>query len=817
MLHHNRELPFLQGGGEMGQLLRSLNWSDNPLGDPVSWPAALKQTVSMMLTTAFPVLICWGENYIQLYNDAFRPINGATKHPQAMSGSAKDTYAEIWDQIGPMFKSVMQGQTIGFPNFMVPLDRNGYLEDCYFDFSYSPIRDENGRIGGVLVICMETTEKVKAIKNLEVQQENIRSMVRQAPVGMCIVKGSPLMVEEVNDLFLEIIGKEREIFKTVPYWVVNAEVAAYYEPIIDEVLATGETYHANEHEITLIRKGRPETVFVDFVFEPIKDVTGNADAIIIVAIDVSDKVTARKKIEESADELQAINEEITAVNEELTSANEELGATIEELAAVNEELATTNDELTQTQVSLQRSEKLFRSIAANIPNSLIVVIDKDHRYKMVDGDIMEKMGYNRKDYEGKHPSEISLERYEASKHLFEKLMAGEQFSVERKGPGGESYLVHFVPLKNDHDEVDAGMIILFDISDIKLAEEKSAKLAAIIESSDDAIIGKTLESVITSWNNGAERMFGYTANEIIGETIYKLIPPDRVEEEPRILSRLKNGERVEHFETKRLTREGKLLDVSLTISPIKDPQGNIIGLSKIARDITERKRDETRKNDFIAMVSHELKTPLTSLTAIVQLAHSRLKKSDDAFLIEAMDKANIQVKKMSKMINGFLNVSRLESGKIFIDKSVFNLADLIGEVIKETELTVSSHTIKFETCPPVMVNADHDKIGSVIINLISNAVKYSPRGKLITVKCNVVEQAAIISVADEGMGIKSADIGKIFDRYYRVETKHTQHISGFGIGLYLSAEIIRRHDGKVWVESESGKGSTFFFSLPRSG
>src|SRR6185312_1788704 len=159
-------LPFLKDGGEMGRLIRSFNWQATPLGSPGNWPAALKQTVSMMLTVNFPVLICWGSEYTQLYNDHFRPINGATKHPQALGGSAKDTYAEIWDTIGPMFARVMKGETIGFPNFVVPLDRNGYMEDCCFDFSYSPIYNEQGEAGGVLVVCIETTDKVRSIDNL---------------------------------------------------------------------------------------------------------------------------------------------------------------------------------------------------------------------------------------------------------------------------------------------------------------------------------------------------------------------------------------------------------------------------------------------------------------------------------------------------------------------------------------------------------------------------------------------------------------------------------------------------------------------------
>jgi PAS domain S-box-containing protein len=312
-------------------------------------------------------------------------------------------------------------------------------------------------------------------------------------------------------------------------------------------------------------------------------------------------------------------------------------------------------------------------------------------------------------------------------------------------------------------------------------------------------------------------MFGYTAEEIIGETIYKLIPPDRQDEEPRIISRLKTGERVEHFETQRMTKNGLLLDVSLSISPVKDKQGNIIGVSKIVRDITERKLDENRKNDFIGMVSHELKTPLTSLTAIIQVLGARLKNSGDAFVPGALEKAALQVKRMSNMINGFLNISRLESGKILIEKQRFDINQLLQEMIEEAQLTATTHQIELTGCGELEINADRDKISSVISNLINNAIKYSPRGKLVAVKCETIGETVTVSVRDEGIGIATDDMEKVFDRYYRVVTDYNQHISGFGIGLYLSAEIIKRHDGRIWLQSEPGVGSTFYFALPLAG
>ena len=166
------------------------------------------------------------------------------------------------------------------------------------------------------------------------------------------------------------------------------------------------------------------------------------------------------------------------------------------------------------------------------------------------------------------------------------------------------------------------------------------------------------------------------------------------------------------------------------------------------------------------------------------------------------------------MINGFLNISRLESGKILIEKSNFNIEALVEEITEEMQLSVTSHHISLSKCDPIAVYADRDKINSVISNLISNAVKYSANDTPIEITCTIKDNDVTVSVRDEGIGIKPSDAEKIFDRYYRVENSNTRHISGFGIGLYLSAEIIQRHGGRIWLESEPGKGSTFYFSLP---
>ncbi|WP_345954803.1 ATP-binding protein [Mucilaginibacter sp. PAMB04168] len=245
-----------------------------------------------------------------------------------------------------------------------------------------------------------------------------------------------------------------------------------------------------------------------------------------------------------------------------------------------------------------------------------------------------------------------------------------------------------------------------------------------------------------------------------------------------------------------------------------DPSGEFSNFTGVVMDVSELRRDEQRKNDFIGMVSHELKTPLTSMKGYVQILKSKADKNQDKFSSDVLDKANNQVSKMTTLINGFLNVSRLESGKIQIDKQVFDMALLVKEVEEESITTITSHKVVFAPVVETIVKADRDKIGQVINNFISNAVKYSPAGSTIEVACITINGKALVSVKDQGMGIAPKDIDKLFERYYRVENNSTATIAGFGIGLYLSSEIVERHNGNIGVESVLGKGSTFWFTLP---
>jgi two-component system CheB/CheR fusion protein len=231
-------------------------------------------------------------------------------------------------------------------------------------------------------------------------------------------------------------------------------------------------------------------------------------------------------------------------------------------------------------------------------------------------------------------------------------------------------------------------------------------------------------------------------------------------------------------------------------------------------DITDSKCDEIRKNDFIAMASHELKTPLTSIKAYIQILAKKLSISNDDFINTTLLKAGNQVNKMADLIHGFLDLSRLESGKLQLKITTFDINDLIEETIAETSFLSPGRNIKFVQKKELAVSADSEKISQVISNFLSNAFKYSDKGTSILVTSTQRNGNVKVAVTDEGIGIKPKDQEKLFQRFYRVESDKVKNISGFGIGLYLASEIIQRHKGTIGVESEEDEGATFYFTLP---
>jgi len=362
-------------------------------------------------------------------------------------------------------------------------------------------------------------------------------------------------------------------------------------------------------------------------------------------------------------------------------------------------------------------------------------------------------------------------------------------------------------------------------------------LSAIIESAEDAIISKTLDGVIRSWNQGAEQVFGYTAQEVIGKPVSLIIPPEHPDEEPTILKRIIAGERVEHYETVRVRKDGQLIDVSLTVSPIRGANGEIIGASKIARDITEQKRtsarlvetlrqaDESRKqaeeasrlkDDFLATISHELRTPLTAMIGWVRLLlGGKLSKPDTVKALQTIDR---NAKSQAQLIEDLLDISRIVSGKMQLKNKVLMPSSVISGAVDAIRPAAEAKDIGLRliidpSAGPVL--GDAGRLQQVVWNLVSNAVKFTPEGGRVEVRLEQVRSSVEIAVSDNGKGIKPEFLSMAFDRFSQADSSTTRVIGGLGLGLSVVKSIVELHGGTVRAVSQGeNQGATFTVSLP---
>ncbi len=376
-------------------------------------------------------------------------------------------------------------------------------------------------------------------------------------------------------------------------------------------------------------------------------------------------------------------------------------------------------------------------------------------------------------------------------------------------------------LLDEQGEANYAITIIHDITEQKIAEEARQQLAAIVLSSSDAIVGKTLDGIITSWNAAAARMYGYTAEEVVGKSITLLFPPDRQDEFSAIMEQVKRGERLDHYETTRLRKDGTSFSVSVAVSPIKDGAGEIIGASAIARDISVQKRlqaeayeQQQRKDEFISMASHELKTPVTSLKGFTNVLQRRLSQLGDEQTLHYLSRMDFQIFKLTKIINDLLDISKMQAGQLSFSMEPFALDSLIRETVEDMQATTPSHQFLVEGETALQVSGDRERLEQVFINILTNAVKYSPNADKVLVSLVRTQEDAIVSVRDFGIGIDDSHHHKIFECFYQVTDPEEKTFPGLGMGLYFSQEIVNRHHGRMWVESRKGEGATFYVALP---
>ncbi len=455
--------------------------------------------------------------------------------------------------------------------------------------------------------------------------------------------------------------------------------------------------------------------------------------------------------------------------------------------------------------------------------------------------MMEFLGYSRDEFLGKELWEIGLFGDKgASQTAFKALQESgylryEDLPLETRS--GKRREVEFVSNVYDEDGLQVIQCNIRDITERRQQEVLRERLAAIVKSSDDAIISTDLESIVTTWNSAAEKMFGYTEAEMLGKSQSLIIPPDREDEVVRILNMIKRGETLNHFETERIRKDGKVIDVSVTISPIKDEDGNIVGASKIARDISELKRaikeirqlnaqleqrvtDRTAQlqavNDelesFSYSVSHDLRAPLRHINgfsgALLEDYGDTLDETGKGYLKEVMDAS----KEMAELIDDVLQLARVTRTQM-VPEAV-NVSKMAVSVIDALKKEFPDRNVNVEIKNGLSARGDKRLIHILLTNLLGNAWKFTSK----TENAEIIfdrdesEDDAAFFVHDNGAGFDMAFSDKLFGAFQRLHG--SDEFEGTGIGLATVQRIVNRHAGRVWAEGELNKGASFYFTLP---
>jgi PAS domain S-box-containing protein len=502
------------------------------------------------------------------------------------------------------------------------------------------------------------------------------------------------------------------------------------------------------------------------------------------------------------------------------------------------------------------AKELAELRAALDEHAIVAITDPQGRITFVNDKFCQISKYSREELlgqdhriinSGHHPKEFFRDLWTTIGHG--RVWHGE---IKNRAKDGSPYWVDttIVPFLDAGGKPRQYVAIRADITERKRAEADSARLAAIVEFSDDAIISKDLNGIVTSWNAGAEKLFGYTAEEMIGVSILRLIPADLRHEEADILRRVGRGESVCHFDTKRVRKGGAVVPISVTVSPIKDAAGRIIGASKVARDITERVRAEEAlresrdtlerkviertaemrqakeraeragraKSEFLASMSHELRTPLNGIIGfsefLVDGKPGPLNVKQKEYLEDILNSG----RHLLQLINDVLDLSKVEAGRVEFNPEPFQLRKAIAEVRAIAGPLGQKKRVEVGVAVDSKLNGvvlDQIKFKQVVYNLLSNALKFTDPGGRVDIACapNGGGQFTL-AVRDTGIGIKPENLPRLFKEFEQIDSGPGRRYEGTGLGLALTRKLVELQGGDITVESEYGKGTTFTVHLP---
>ncbi|WP_241759045.1 PAS domain-containing sensor histidine kinase [Pyxidicoccus parkwayensis] len=789
------------GGGALGALCREKDWASHPLGPVASWPQSLKTAVSIVLNSRFPMIVLWGPELFQIYNDAYRLLMG-TKHPSGLGQGNRECWPEVWHINEAIYPRIFAGESLLFEERLYPLAPHGRPEEFYLTLNYHPVRDESGRVGGIFVTIFDVSQEVRArrerdraLAEARAERERLYEVFMQAPAIISVLEGPDHVFTVANARYKELVGGRDVVGKKLREALPEVVNQGFLE-LLDGVRSSGKPFVAHDALVQLDRNGDGvmEDVYADFIYQPLRDAAGNVFGIMAHAVETTAQVLARRRIEALAAERAAMLGHIA-------------------------DAVLTFDPAGHITLLNETARRLFPALkeGAVLPPGGVGV-----RQERLDG------------------TPLSREELPSVRAARGERLVNEEWFVH--APDGRKLRLQgsAAPV---HDERGTRLGAVLTIRDItqqhrlrqQLETERNRLTQVFMQTPAAVMVCRGPTHVIQSANMGYMDITGH--RPLVGKTLAEAFPDlagqglfelyDQVlaTKEPIIGNEV--PVRVERF--------GRVDDAyfNFVYQPLLDEHGQAFGVMTHAVEVTEmvrsRRQAEERTQELVRLThaleqsnreldqfayvaSHDLKAPLRGIANLSGWLEEELGTSLTAEAREYIRLLHGRVHRMEALINGILDYSR--AGKSHDQMEQVNTTALVREVL---ELLAPGPEVRVEVKPGLpTVLAERVKLQQVFMNLLGNAIKFTRIARpdpCIQLAWKDAGDAHDFAITDNGPGIAPEYHERIWGMFQTLESRDT--IEGTGIGLSVVKKIVEMHGGRVSVESAPGAGATFHVLWPK--
>lgn len=837
-------LRFLRGGGEMGALIRQLNWEPSGLGHPAHWPASLKTAVGIMLNSAAPVYIAWGARFVQLYNDAYRLILGELKHPAALGGTTPDTWHEIWDFVGPMFDNVVSsGRAVSMQNTLLTMLRNGYPEECYFNFSYSPLTDELGDIKGVIVTGLEITEKFIDARRAACIKQLVQGLSNAADM------------QQVGTLLAAIARDFPDDLPLAAWYAVRAGGGG-----LDLVAAAG------------IARGSPLTPeFLDPATDCVYAGRLRLDAPVTVEVPLGAGMVQLDSpaVPPSALSVQPLCYDgylrpdgylIVAFNPKRPSDDAQR-MFLKEVATQIEHAAR---RLNRQDLERRENQHQYQAIMDVVP-CLVWMSDEsnvcnyfNHAWLRFRGRTLAQE-INGGWADGIHPDDLGY----VIRHFDMAVQARRAVTLEyrlRHANGNYRWVLdRSSPRHNSVGAFQGYIGTCLDVTERKQAIDElrvsERRFRNVLQNVGLASLMLDRNAGITFFNEYLLRLTGWELHEVIGRNWFEMFTvPGAYNLTDGFAAFLDSRPETWYGESEVVTRSGERRLIRWSNSVLRSAAGEVTGTASIGADITEQKRAEQEirrlnasleqrvsertadleqarndanmanqaKSSFLAAMSHEIRTPMNGVLGTIDVLQRTSLGEDQGAMVDLIRESAFS---LLTILDDILDFSKIEAGRLDLERSAMSVAGVVGKACAIMDHLAASKgvglSVFIDPALPQAVLGDELRLRQVLLNLVNNGIKFSSGGaqpgrvavRATALACSAGQVGVEIEISDNGIGMNDAAKARLFTAFTQADASTTRRFGGTGLGLVISRHLVDLMGGSLTFDSAPGVGSTFTVRL----